>query len=68
MEMIGTCYKLTGTGAILRGADGGRYFLPFTEILAHRPHVGDRFRFDVQTTDRGPLAVGAKFLEAGVRV
>ena len=69
MECRGTVYKLLPTGAaLLRGADGMRYYMPRGEALGHSPRVGDAFSFDVERTPRGPLAVGAKFLEAGIRV
>ena len=68
MELRGVVYKLTGAGALVRGEDGGRYFLPRSEALGRWPRVGDTYLFDVMPTDRTPLAVGARFLQSGPTV
>jgi hypothetical protein len=70
LETTGVVYQVLATGgALIRGeVDGVRYYLPRGEVLGYSPRIGDRLLFDVARTDRGPLAVGARFLRAGVRV
>jgi hypothetical protein len=63
VEFRGVVYKLSGVGALVRGDDGGRCFLPRSEALGRAPRIGDRYLFDVMPTNRTPLAVGARRLE-----